>query len=80
MFFQSRNSHTSLLCKDSKVLRSFNKTAYENCIFISKSFKRVIVTCAQLLFQTLTMLDDQNLVILKYPLTALKPMEDIQCL
>ena len=38
MFFQSRNSHTSPLFKVSKILKSFDKTAPENGIFISKSF------------------------------------------
>ena len=35
MFFQSRNSHTGPLFKNSKILESFDKTALENCIFIS---------------------------------------------
>ena len=39
MFFQSRNSHTGHLCKVSKILKSFDKTVLENCIFISKSLK-----------------------------------------
>ena len=42
MFFQSRNSHTGLLFKMSKILKSFNKTALENCIFISKSLKGLV--------------------------------------
>ena len=36
-FFQSRNSHTDHLFKDLRILKSFNKTALENCIFISKT-------------------------------------------
>ena len=39
MFFQSRNSHTGSLFKMSKILKSFDKTALENSIFISKSIK-----------------------------------------
>ena len=62
MFFQSRSSHTGPLFKVSKILKSFDKTGFENCIFISKSLKGLF------------------LVILKYPLTVLKPMVDIQCL
>ena len=34
---QSINSHTGPLFKVSKILKSFDKTALENCIFISKS-------------------------------------------
>ena len=37
--FQSRNSHTGPFFKVSKILKSFDKTALENCIFISKSLK-----------------------------------------
>ena len=39
MFFQSRNSHTGPLFKVSKILKSFEKTALGNCIFIRKSLK-----------------------------------------
>ena len=39
MFFQSRNFHTGPLFKVCKILKSFDKTALENCIFISKSLK-----------------------------------------
>ena len=42
MFFQSRNSHTGPLSKVSKILKSFDKTALENCIFISKSLKGLL--------------------------------------
>ena len=34
IFFQSRNVHTGLLFKDFKILRSFDKTGLEDCIFI----------------------------------------------
>ena len=34
--------HTGLLFKDSKILKSFDKTALENCIFISKCRKRLL--------------------------------------
>ena len=42
MFFQSRDSHTGPLFKVSKILKSFDKTALENCIFISKSLKGLL--------------------------------------
>ena len=42
MFFQSRYSHTGPLFKVSKILKSFDKTALENCIFISKSLKGLL--------------------------------------
>ena len=42
MFFENRNSHTGPLLEVSKILKSFDKTALENCIFISKSFKRLL--------------------------------------
>ena len=42
MFFQSRNSHTGSLFKVSKILKSFDKTALENCIFISKPLKGLL--------------------------------------
>ena len=42
MFFQGRNSHTGPLLKVSKILKSFDKTALENCIFISKSLKGLL--------------------------------------
>ena len=37
MFFQGRNSYTGSLFKDYKILKSFDKTALEKWIFISKS-------------------------------------------
>ena len=85
MFFQSRNSHTGPLFKVSKILKSFDKTALENCIFISKSLKGSLlpfsITGSKfLLSHTLMILDGQILVILKYPLTILKHMVDTQCL
>ena len=42
MFFQSTNSHTGPLFKVSKIYTSFDKTALENCIFISKSLKGLL--------------------------------------
>ena len=39
---QSRNSHRGPLFKVSKILKSFDKTALENCIFISKSLKGLL--------------------------------------
>ena len=69
----------------SKILKSFDKTALENCIFISKSLKGYcllfsITGSNCLLSHTLMILDGQILVILKYPPTILKRMVDIQCL
>ena len=42
MFFQSRNSHTGPLFTVSKILKSFDKTALGNCIFISTSLKGLL--------------------------------------
>ena len=42
MFFQSRYSHTGPLFKVSKIFKSFDKRAFENCIFISKSLKELL--------------------------------------
>ena len=42
MYFQKRNSHIGPLFKVSKILISFDKTALENCIFISKSLKGLL--------------------------------------
>ena len=42
MFFQSRNSHTDPLFKDPKTLQSFDKTAFENCVYISKYLKGLL--------------------------------------
>ena len=85
MFFQSRNSHTGPLFKVSQILKSFDKTALENCIFISKSLNGSLlpfsITGSKfLLSHTLMILDGQILVILKNPLTILKHMVDTQCL
>ena len=42
MFFQCRNSHTGPLFKLSKILKSFDTTILESCIFISKSLEGVL--------------------------------------
>ena len=44
MFFQSRNFQTGSLISDSKILKSFENTALENCIFISKSLKGLLLS------------------------------------
>ena len=45
MFFQSRNSNKGpLFIKVSKILKSFDKTALENCIFISKYLKGLLTS------------------------------------
>ena len=51
MFFQSRNSHTGPLFKMSKILKSSDKTVLENCIFISKSLKRLLPSIFKNLFK-----------------------------
>ena len=79
MFFQSANSHTCPLFKVSKILKSFDKTALENCIFISKSLKRLFPSIFNNWF-TLSWYYGKILVILKNPLTVLKPMVDVLCL
>ena len=84
MFFQSRNSHTGPLFNMSKILKSFDKTTLENCIFISKSLKELFPSLLNngskfILSHTLMILDGQILDIFKNPLTVLKPMVDIQC-
>ena len=38
-FFESINSHTGPFFKDCKILKSFDKTALGNWIFINKSLK-----------------------------------------
>ena len=42
MFFQSRSSHIRPLFKMSKIFKSFDKTALQNCTFISKSLKGLL--------------------------------------
>ena len=42
MFFQRKNSRTQFLFKVSQILKSFDKTTLENCIFISKSLKGLL--------------------------------------
>ena len=37
-----RNSYTGPIFKDSKILKTFDKTTLENFIFISKSLKRLL--------------------------------------
>ena len=44
MFFQSRNSHTGPLFKDPKTLQSFDKTAFENCVYINKYLKGLLTS------------------------------------
>ena len=51
MFLQSRNSHTGPLFKDANVLKSFDKSALENCIFISKSLKSLLPSVFNIWFK-----------------------------
>ena len=83
--FPSRNSHTWPLFKLSKFLKSFDKTALEKCIFISKSLNGLLPSIFNNWFKfslrhALMILDGQILLILKYALTVLKPMVGTQCL
>ena len=85
MFFQIKNSHTGFFFKGSKILKYFNKTALENYIFISKYLKAschlfLIADSNFLWSQTHMIPDGYILVILKYLLTVIKLMVDIQCL
>ena len=41
-FFQSRHSHTGPLFKDPKTLQSFDKTAFENWVYINKYLKGLL--------------------------------------
>ena len=72
---QGINSHTGFFSKDCKILKSFDKTAFENWIFISKSLSHLssIAGSNFLLSHTLMIPDGYILVILKYLLTVLKP-------
>ena len=86
MLFQNRNPHTGPLFKVSKIIKSFDKTALENCIFISKSLKGLLPSIFNNWFKfsfesySHDTIDGQILVILKYSLTVIKTMVDIQCL
>ena len=51
MLFQIQNSHTNPLFKESKILKSFHKTTFQNCIFISKFLKRSTKTVVSSQFQ-----------------------------
>ena len=42
IFFQSKNYHSGPLSKDSKILKSFDKTAQLKTAFFSKSFKGLL--------------------------------------
>ena len=42
MFFQNRNFQTGPLLQTSKILKTFNKAAFKNCIFIRKSLKGLL--------------------------------------
>ena len=44
MFSQSQNSYSGFLFNDSKIRKSFDKTALENCIFIRKYIKRLLTS------------------------------------
>ena len=85
MFFASRNSDTCPLFKVSKIFNSFDKTALNKCVFMSKFWNSFcllpsVTSSNFLLSHTLMILDREILVILKYSLTILNPMVDIQCL
>ena len=82
MFFQSRNSHTCSSFKVSKILKSFDKTILENCIFISKSLIGLLHSIFNNWFKFYFESHSHdttrsNLIFLKYPLTILKPIVEI---
>ena len=80
LFFQSRNSHTGPLFKTTK---SFDKTARENFIFISKSLKGLLPSIFNnwFKFSVESHSHDIRWSNLGYlPLTVPKPMLDIQYL
>ena len=80
MFFQSRNSHTGPLFKVFKIIQSFDETALEN-----KSLKELLPSIFNNWFEFSFESHPHdtrwsNPGCLKYPLTLLEPMVDIQCL
>ena len=82
MFFQNRNCHAVPIVKVSKILKSFDKTTLENCIFISKSLKRSLPCIFNNWFKFSFESHSHNtrwpnLGYLKYPLIILKPMKGI---
>ena len=85
MFFRSRNSHAGTLFKVSKILKSFDMTALENYIFISKSLKGLLPSIFNnwFKFSFETHSHDtrwSNLGYLKIPSYYIKHTVDIQCL
>ena len=73
--FKSRHSHTSLLFNGSKILKSFDKAALRNSIFISKSLKGLVsFVFNDTAFLTLMIPYGQTLFTLKYTPAELKPM------
>ena len=82
MFCWSKHSHTVPLFKVSKILKSIDKAALKNCIFISKSLKWLLLSIFNNWFEICFELHfhDTRWSDLKNPLTVLKPMADIQCL
>ena len=66
MFFQSKNSRTGPLFKDSKILEPFDKTALDDCSFIGKPMNRLMLLSSTavsnfFLSRTLLILDTQIL-------------------
>ena len=66
MFFQSKNSRTGPLFKDSKILEPFDKTALDDCSFIGKPMNRLMLLSSTavsnfFLSHTLLILDTQIL-------------------
>ena len=85
MFFQSRNFHLDSLFKGSEFLnpliRQLLKTNYFLVnILMGYCHLSSTVGSSFILRLTFMMLDEQILVIIKYPLTVLKPVVDIQWL
>ena len=83
MLFQIQNSHTNPLFKESKILKSFQKTTFQNCIFISKFLKGLLkllsVAASNSHFNyALIIWDGQIFDTFKFLFAKLKPIVDIQ--
>ena len=83
MLFQIQNSHTNPLFKEYKILKSFHKTPFQNCIFISKFLKGLLkllsVAGSNSNFNyTLIIWDGHIFDTFKFLFAKLKPIVDIQ--
>ena len=83
MLFQIQNSHTNPLFKEYKILKSFHKTPFQNCIIISKFLKDLLkllsVAGSNSNFNyTLIIWDGHIFDTFKFLFAKLKPIVDIQ--